>query len=53
MREAGVLDAEIGLIIGHSESSMTAKYGKLKQGAIERRVRLVMQFVMRAWIFLI
>jgi integrase len=41
LRRADALDAEVGLMLGHADGSQTAKYGSIKQGEIERRVRLV------------
>jgi integrase len=37
MREAGYLNSEFGhLVMGHADGSMTARYGKVPQGTVER-----------------
>jgi integrase len=40
-RAAGILDAEIGLIVGHDKASMTGKYGVEQEGTINRRTEIV------------
>lgn len=41
LRRAGFLDHEFGFILGHTEASMTGKYGIMPQGMLEQRVKLV------------
>lgn len=41
LRRAGFLDQEFGFILGHTEASMTGKYGILPQGMLKQRVKLV------------
>jgi integrase len=41
LRRAGFLDNEFGFILGHTEGSMTGRYGKLPQGMLEQRVKLI------------
>lgn len=42
MRTAGYLDAEFGLLVmGHSERSMTARYGKVPQGTVQRLADMI------------
>ncbi|KAA8606014.1 integrase [Salipiger aestuarii] len=41
LRRAGFLDSEFGFILGHTEASMTGRYGHLPQGMLEKRVELV------------
>ncbi|RGP37704.1 site-specific integrase [Pseudotabrizicola alkalilacus] len=41
LRRAGYLDQEFGFILGHTEASMTGKYGIMPQGMLEKRVELV------------
>lgn len=41
LRRAGYLDSQFGFILGHTEASMTGKYGRLPQGMLEQRVELV------------
>ncbi|WIJ24218.1 site-specific integrase [Devosia sp. RR2S18] len=41
MREAGFMDDEFGFLMGHSKFSMTARYGQLPQGTLQKRVQLI------------
>ncbi len=41
LRRAGFLDQNFGFILGHTEASMTGRYGIMPQGMIEQRVELV------------
>ncbi|MBJ7578155.1 site-specific integrase [Devosia sp. MC532] len=41
MRRAGYMDEEFGFLMGHSKSSMTARYGQLPQGTLQKRVELI------------
>lgn len=41
LRRAGYLDQEFGFILGHTEVSMTGKYGIMPQGMLEKRIELV------------
>ncbi|KFL30637.1 hypothetical protein JP75_14275 [Devosia riboflavina] len=41
MREAGFMDEEFGFLMGHSKSSMTARYGQMPQGTLQKRVELI------------
>lgn len=41
LRRAGYLDNEFGFILGHTEASMTGRYGIMPQGMLEQRVKLV------------
>jgi integrase len=41
LRRAGFLDQQFGFILGHTEASMTGKYGIMPQGMLEQRVELV------------
>ncbi len=41
LRRGGFLDQEFGFILGHTEGSMTGRYGIMPQGMIERRAELV------------
>ena len=41
LRRAGYLDAQFGFILGHTEPSMTGKYGIMPQGMLQQRVELV------------
>lgn len=41
LRRAGYLDNQFGFILGHTEGSMTGRYGILPQGMLEQRVNLV------------
>ncbi len=38
---AGYLDHEIAVAVGHKQSSVTAAYGKLQQGTIQRIATIV------------
>lgn len=40
-RLAGFLDAEIGLVIGHGQATMTGRYGVEQQGTLKRRAEIV------------
>lgn len=40
-RLAGFLDAEIGLVIGHGQATMTGRYGTEQQGTLQRRAEIV------------
>lgn len=41
LRRAGYLDNEFGFILGHTEGSMTGRYGIMPQGMLEQRVKLI------------
>jgi integrase len=41
MREAGYMDEEFGFLMGHSKSSMTARYGQMPQGTLQKRVEMI------------
>lgn len=41
LRRAGFLDQQFGFILGHTEPTMTGKYGIMPQGMLEQRVELV------------
>lgn len=41
MRTAGFMDEEFGFLMGHSKASMTARYGQLPQGTLQKRVELI------------
>ncbi len=41
LRRAGYLDNQFGFILGHTERSMTGRYGQMPQGLLEQRVELV------------
>lgn len=41
LRRAGYLDQEFGFILGHTEASMTGRYGIMPQGMLQKRVELV------------
>ncbi len=41
LRRAGFLDAQIGIILGHGEPTMTGKYGIIPQGPLQQRVELI------------
>lgn len=41
LRRAGFLDQQFGFILGHTEASMTGKYGIMPQGMLQQRVELV------------
>ena len=41
LRRAGYLDNQFGFILGHTEGSMTGRYGIMPQGMLEQRVQLV------------
>lgn len=41
LRRAGYLDNQFGFILGHTEPSMTGRYGNLPQGMLAQRVDLV------------
>jgi integrase len=41
LRTAGYMDAEIGIVMGHGEFSMTSRYGQLPQGTLAKRVELI------------
>lgn len=41
MRRAGLMDDEFGFLMGHSKSSMTARYGAMPQGTLQKRVELI------------
>jgi integrase len=41
LRRAGYLDNQFGFILGHTEGSMTGRYGIMPQGMLEQRVELV------------
>jgi integrase len=41
LRRGGFLDQQFGFILGHTEASMTGKYGIMPQGMLEQRVELV------------
>lgn len=40
-RRAGFLDDQFGMILGHSQGTMTGRYGLLNHGILEKRVQLV------------
>lgn len=41
LRRAGYLDNQFGFILGHTEASMTGRYGVMPQGMLEQRVKLI------------
>lgn len=41
LRRAGYLDNQFGFILGHTEGSMTGRYGIMPQGMLEQRVNLI------------
>lgn len=41
LRRAGYLDQQFGFILGHTEETMTGRYGIMPQGMLEQRVELV------------
>ncbi|GHA35068.1 integrase [Devosia pacifica] len=41
MRRAGLMDEEFGFLMGHSKFSMTARYGQMPQGTLQKRVELI------------
>lgn len=41
MRRAGFMDNEFNFLMGHSQHSMTARYGQLPQGTLQKRVELI------------
>ena len=41
LRAAGILDNEIGPILGHKEGTTTERYGVLPQGTVDRRAEIV------------
>lgn len=41
MRRAGLMDDEFGFLMGHSKFSMTARYGAMPQGTLQKRVELI------------
>lgn len=41
MRRAGLMDDEFGFLMGHSKFSMTARYGQMPQGTLQKRVELI------------
>lgn len=41
LRRAGFMDAEIGIVMGHGEFTMTGRYGQLQQGTLAKRVELI------------
>lgn len=41
LRRAGYLDNQFGFILGHTEGSMTGRYGLMPQGMLQQRVDLV------------
>ncbi len=41
LRRGGFLDQHFGFILGHTEPTMTGKYGIMPQGMLEQRVELV------------
>lgn len=41
LRRGGYLDGEFGFILGHTEGSMTGRYGNMPQGMLEQRVKLI------------
>lgn len=41
LRRGGFLDQQFGFILGHTEATMTGKYGIMPQGMLEQRVELV------------
>lgn len=41
LRRAGFLDDQIAFILGHTEGSMTGRYGQLPQGMLQQRIELV------------
>jgi integrase len=41
MRAAGFMDEEFGFLMGHSKFSMTARYGQMPQGTLQKRVELI------------
>ncbi len=41
MRAVGILDPEIAMIVGHEKKTTTSRYGVVKHGNIERRVKII------------
>ena len=41
MRAAGFMDEEFGFLMGHSKFSMTARYGAMPEGTLQKRVELI------------
>nr|WP_243700345.1 site-specific integrase [Paracoccus versutus] len=41
LRRAGYLDNQFGFILGHTEATMTGRYGIMPQGMLQQRVELV------------
>ncbi|WP_420002902.1 DUF6538 domain-containing protein [Arenibacterium sp. LLYu02] len=41
LRRAGYLDNQFGFILGHTEASMTGRYGQMPQGMLDQRVSLI------------
>ena len=41
LRRAGHLDNQFGFLLGHTETSMTGKYGIMPQGMLQQRIELV------------
>jgi integrase len=41
LRRAGYLDQQFGFILGHTEATMTGKYGIMPQGMLDQRVELI------------
>jgi len=41
MRRAGFMDNEFNFLMGHSQHSMTSRYGQLPQGTLKKRVELI------------
>ena len=41
MRRAGLMDDDFGFLLGHSKFSMTARYGQMPQGTLQKRVELI------------
>lgn len=41
LRRAGFLDSQFGFLLGHTQASMTGRYGLMPQGMLEERVKLV------------
>jgi len=40
-RRAGIMDGEIGAIVGHDKATMTGRYGTEPQGTLKRRAEIV------------
>ena len=45
LRRAGYLDNQFGFMLGHTEGSMTGRYGIMPQGMLEQRIELVNSIV--------